>query len=172
MHHLALLPIPVVALGLILNGQSRETTFVAGVIYLALSLITIIALFVVYIYQVRFLKISFPRRIHHQTAFIAAAFILPAVAVMLGDWHALGEFGSSASNYSFVVTGLVIAVILGLFAVFLCSLGNMIFILTKGTSREVLVLGFVVRAIAWLFVLVATYFGYGIAYSVRDPSTE
>ncbi len=172
MHWYAASPTIVAIFGTFLNGQPTETFSVLGLAYVVLQFLSVIALLIAYFYQRSFLAPKYAERLKYQKVFILSAFILPSVAAILGDLHGQVTFGSNATSSSFVISAILTTITIGIFAIEICALGNLLFILTKGTSTIISVLGVIVRIIAWLLILFVTYMAYGLAYSARDPNSE
>lgn len=143
-----------------------------GLLLVGLFIVSLVFTVIAYKYQYRFLKPMYPRRLKHQKIFILAAFIVPVVAIIAGDQLALITLGTDATNSTFVFLGLQYSLIVAVNALYICTLGNAVFILTKGNNKVVRILGFIVRTIAWIGIALAAYIGYGISYSLRDPNTE
>lgn len=168
LHLVPFLPLILCLLGLLFTNN--ETLY----IYLPSGL-ALIAVAVVYIKQLRFLR-SMGKKLKSQSILVAGALVIPYLAVLISDIYGKVHFGAHANNGGLPLMS-VLAAIFGLLILNACAIANIylispLFKTSSAGKRALRILGIICQVALWVVVAVGAYFGAAITYSLRDPSTE
>ena len=169
--YLHLVPFLTIILALVsLLFTSNGTLFV----YLPSGL-ALIAVAVVYVKQLRFLRLV-GKKLKSQSILVAGALVIPYLAVLISDIYGKVHFGAQANSGGLPLMS-VVAAIFGLLILNVCAIANIYLInplfRTSVNGKKVLrILGIVCQVALWVVVAIGAYFAAAITYSLRDPSTE
>jgi hypothetical protein len=104
-----------------------------------------------------------------------AALLVPAVAEIIADIHGGTAYGTPSDFTKMVFNlfgAIVISGCISLIFIYWFIFSNMILIKNEGLTNGFRVLRWIMYIIAWLLIVVVSYFTYVVEYSSHDPSTE
>ncbi len=135
------------------------------------GLMAFVAVILLYIAEVKYLKRYFPSKsLRLQWFIICGAALTLFVAMTAGDVLGSLHFGNPVVNMWMV--GIVVGLSVSSVILYVLSIGNLIYIATEGRSSGFRVIGVIMYGIGWIAVVAVSYFAYVLAYSSHDPSSE
>ena len=139
-----------------------------------LGFLGLVSIIIGYVGQAKYLKINFPqKKIMYQLYLPLFTITALIIALSYADYNGYLTFHNGQQfGYWDILFGLGIGIAIGVLFILIFSLGNEIYIATKGVNKPYHIVSLIVYIIGYVVVSLFSYAVYNVVYTLHDPSTE
>jgi len=140
---------------------------------IAMSLFVFIDVLALFIGQIKYLRRTiWKQRLRYQLWLVLITLITPFLAIVVADYKGMHDYQTPLNGLGSDSYGLAFGVGIAFIYAYGCVIANELYIKHNGRKTGGTIIGKILYWLAYLIIAVVSWIGYGITYSLHDPSTE